>query len=96
MNYEFKTTFWSDFSIADRFGAEAVVDTCKRAFKEWKNNVEYVTELVMVLNWKCFTHYDKGNETLSELYSKLFYDVRDWCFDNLKGEELQYFIRTID
>ena len=38
LGYEPKTTFWEDFSIADRFGLDAVKDTYIRAFKEWKNN----------------------------------------------------------
>lgn len=33
--YEFKTTFWIDFTIADQFGLEAVKDTYERAFNEW-------------------------------------------------------------
>lgn len=32
------TTFWQDFSIADRFGASAVQDTFNRAFAEWKDD----------------------------------------------------------
>ena len=55
--YETKTTFYDDFTIADRFGINAVKDTFKRAFEEWKTNVEYVTELVMVLNHKIWHHY---------------------------------------
>ena len=46
------TTFWQDFSIADVFGKEAVMDTFQRAFEEWKNNYVFITELVMVLNHK--------------------------------------------
>lgn len=38
METEFSTTFWSDFSIADAFGVNAVKDTYKRAFKEWKDD----------------------------------------------------------
>lgn len=32
--YELQTTFWSDLSIADRFGLPAVRDTFRRAFEE--------------------------------------------------------------
>lgn len=32
--YEPKTTFFSDFTIADAFGAKAVQDTFNRAFAE--------------------------------------------------------------
>lgn len=43
------TTFWQDFSIADKFGPAAIRDTFKRAFAEWKGNYKYLTELVMVI-----------------------------------------------
>ena len=46
------TTFWQDFSIADSFGMDAVKDTYQRAFSEWRTDYTYLTELVMVLNWK--------------------------------------------
>ena len=54
--YKPKTTFYEDFSIADRFGIPAVKDTFKRAFEGWKDNHIYLTELVMVLNWKICEH----------------------------------------
>lgn len=93
--YEQKTTFWMDFSIADRFGASAIKDTYRRAFGVWKDDTEYLTELVMVLNWKCW-QYAKENPTYSSLYADLFYKARDWALDNLKGEDLTYFLRTTD
>lgn len=96
MDYEFKTTFWMDFTIADHFGANAVKDTFERAFKEWRNDVVYVTELSLVLNWKCWQHYEKGDEKLSRLYSDLYYEVNGWCYDNLKGADLEYYWRTTD
>lgn len=93
--YEFKTTFWMDFSIADRFGKEAVQDTFDRAFKEWRSDVEYVTELAIVTNWKCWEHWEKGDD-LGLLYHDLYYKVRDWCLDHLKGEDLGYYLETTD
>ena len=36
---EVKTTFWEDFSIAERFGLSAIQDTFNRAFKEWKRRL---------------------------------------------------------
>lgn len=93
---EFKTTFWMDFSIADAFGESAVRDTYKRAFNEWKNNVEYVTELVIVLNWKIWQHYEKQNEALTKVYDELWKEADAWCMDNLKGDDLTYFLKTTD
>ena len=55
------TTFWMDFTIADHFGKNAIQDTFNRAFKEWKSNYKYLTELVGVLNHKLWQHYEVGN-----------------------------------
>ena len=93
--YETKTTFWQDFSIADRFGLRAVRDTYKRASEEWHTDCIYMTELVMVLNWKCWSYYQKNN-SLCKLYSDLYYKARDLAFESLKGPDLEYFIRTTD
>ena len=94
--YETMTTFWDDFSIADRFGVKAVRDTYRRAFNEWKTNYQYLTELVMVLNWKLWQHYELGNDTLSDVYQELWDKADGYAMDRLKGEELNYFFRTTD
>lgn len=93
--YELKTTFWEDFSIADFFGIDAVKQTYKRAFEEWKSNYEYLTELVMILNHKSWQYAEK-NPALSQVYVDLFYESQDYGYNNLKDEELSYFIRTLD
>ena len=79
--YEPKTTFWMDFSIADKFGIDAIKDTYNRVMKEWNTNHIYMTELAMVINWKCWDTY---------------YKLLDWIEENLKGNELTYFYNTID
>lgn len=93
---KFTTTFWSDFSIADAFGEEAVKDTFNRAFEEWKSDYRYLTDLVMVVNHKCWEHYEKGNERLSYLYSELYYKADAYACENLKDEEAKYYFRTTD
>lgn len=89
------TTFFMDFSIADQFGIDSIKDTYKKAFKDWKNNYEYLTELSMVLNRKCW-YFAERNEDYSRLYADLYYETRDYALDNLKGKELEYYIRTTD
>lgn len=93
--YEPKTTFWQDFCVAEPFGEKAIRDTFKRAFKEWQNDKVYVTELVMVLNWKSW-QYAETNERLARLYQELWGEADEWCCKNLKGEDLDYFYRTTD
>ena len=93
--YELKTTFWEDFTIADSFGEDAIKDTFKRAFNEWKNNVEYVTELAMVMSWKSCSYFGKNDE-LMVLYSNLYHEVDEWCMNNLNNSDLIYYIDTTD
>ena len=94
--YELTTSFWSDFSIADRFGINAIKDTFKRAFKEWKHDCVYLTELCIVMNLKCAEHYHKGHETLAELYSDYYYKTDDYARSHLKKDELMFFCETTD
>lgn len=95
IGYEEKTTFWSDFSIADHFGTSAITDTYNRAFKEWKDNVVYLTELVMVLNHKIWQHHET-NMTYAKLYDVLWRTADEYAMENLKGDDLQYFLSTTD
>lgn len=93
--YEPKTTFWMDFSIADRFGADAVQDTYNRAFADWKSNVVYLTEMVMVLNHKIWQHYNHNDE-LAALYDRLWRQADRYALTNLKGTDLTYYYQTTD
>jgi hypothetical protein len=84
-----------DFSIADKFGINAIKDTYKRAFEEWKNNHVYLTELVMVLNHKIWQWYET-NEAIASLYNTLWEETDLYAQENLHGEELDYFYSVTD
>lgn len=88
------TTFYEDLSIADAFGEASIKDTYKRVFEAWRRDYKYITEFVLALNWKAFEH--EQNDAYCKLYSDLYYEARGWALDNLKGQELQYFIETTD
>lgn len=89
------TTFYIDFSIADKFGLQAIQDTYNRAFEGWKSDYKYITELAMVLNWKCWRWYEVKDD-YSRLYAELFHKLDEWIFNNLREGELEYYIRTTD
>ena len=91
-----KTTFRADFTVADAFGEKAIRDTYKRAFDEWKDNCEYLTELVIVLNHKEWEHYEKRNSKLCRVYDILYRKAHSYALSHLKGEELSYYLRTTD
>ena len=93
--YKPKTTFWREFSISDHFGTAAVKDTFNRAFAEWKGDYIYLTELVMVLNHKIWQHYET-NEPLARVYNDLWAKADEYAMDNLKGDEMRYFLNVTD
>ena len=93
--YEVETTFWEDFSIAERFGLSAIQDTFNRAFKEWKEDYEFLTELVLVLNRKIWQYHEKRPE-FAELYNTLEEQTDQYAMENLKDEELSYFFDVTD
>lgn len=89
------TTFYQDFSIADNFGINAIKDTFKRAFNEWKDDYKFLTELVMVLNWKIFEHYE-SNEPVARVYDLLWKQADEYAMENLKNEEAKYYYEITD
>lgn len=101
-DYECITTFWEDFSIADKFGISAIRDTYDRAFGEWKDNYIYLTELVMVLNHKIWQWYDgdtdeTGKHTeIARCYNDLWQKAAQYAETHLKDEQLHYYFRITD
>ena len=93
--YELQTTFWDDFSIADLFGLSAIQDTFNRAFKEWQEDYKFLTELVMVLNHKIWQYHEKKPE-FAMLYNTLYREADQYAMENLKDEELGYFLDVTD
>lgn len=93
--YEMTTTFMSDFDIADMFGENAIKDTFKRAFNEWKENYVFLTELVVSLNLHIWKWYEK-NETIARLYNDLWEQADAYACENLKGKELRFFYNVTD
>lgn len=95
--YEEKTTFMNDFAIAEQFGVDAVKDTFDRVIKEWGNDIEYMTELCLVVNQLCWHFYEK-DEDLCNLYYKLYQRCIAHVYEEgrfIKGE-LDYFYRVTD
>ena len=66
-----------------------------RAFKEWKEDYEFLTELVLVLNHKVWQYHEKRPE-FAELYNTLWEQTDQYAMENLKDEELSYFFDVTD
>lgn len=101
-DYKRKTTFTSDFSIAEFYvpleGIGAITGTLKRALEGWIGSVEFMCELIMVLNMKCWEHYDRNNMQYSQMYGDLYYAVKDLFLDYyIKDEKaMDYYYDYVD
>ena len=98
IGYKPKTTYYTDFSIADVYGGESGIRaTFDTAFKYWKKDIEIMTELYMVLNWKIWEHYETNRE-IAQVYIELYHILGSYMdsTDNFTKEERNYFYRTVD
>lgn len=94
--YEMKTTFWQDFSIAERYGEDAIVDTYHRVF-EWKKDIVYMTELAIVLNHKIWQHWEQnGDCSIARLYDTLWRNVDEFIMEHFNDEQIQYYLKITD
>lgn len=91
------TLYWQRFSIAERYGKEEIQRVYDEIFRESKRNYKLLTELVMILNHKSWQHCENvGCSEFCTLYSELFEDTKRYAEEYLEGDELRYFLSTID
>lgn len=105
-DYERKTTFTSDFSMAEWCvpleGMKAISQTLNNALTNWRDDVEFFAELLLVINLKSWEHISRKNNNYSRMYALLFYEVKDLYFDwfdkgHKKHEEaMQYYFDYVD
>ena len=94
-DFKFESTFWEEFSIADQYGQEGIVEHYNLVFDKWKDNLKYLTELVLVLNWKIYQWY-QVDDTLGMTYDELWKRTDSYAMDTLKGEDLHYYLSVLD
>lgn len=97
--YKPKTIFWRDFANSEGRGIRAVQETYELIMDEWSYNYIYLTELVLVLNWNIWYWYGIGSKAAKdfvELYTELFEKTSEYALDHLIGDELDYYLRTVD
>ena len=95
LDYNFESTFWEEFSIAEEHGKNAVKEHYDLVFSQWKDNIKFLTELVLVLNIKIFIWYGV-DDTIGKMYDQLWKEADDYAIDTLKGDDLHYYLHTLD
>ena len=94
--YTQRTTFWDDFTIAERFCLHAIERTYRNAFNSYKTDVVFITELVLVLNWKMLYMDERHMTEKSEMYYKCWVELSNWCERHLEAGAYEYFINVTD
>ena len=95
LDYKFESTFWEEFSIAEDYGAEGVKEHYEVVFDQWKDNLKFLTELVLVLNIKIFLWYGV-DDTIGLTYDQLWKETDGYALETLKGNDLHYYLSTLD
>ena len=95
LGYELETTFWEEFSIAETYGADAIREHYEMVFSQWKGNLKYLTELVLVLNWKVAIWFGV-DDRLGLTYDELCAEADAYALSTLKGDDLHYYLSTLD
>ena len=95
LDFKFESTFWEEFSIAEDHGAEGIREHWKLVFGQWKGNIKFLTELVLVLNIKMFIWF-KVDDDLGLTYEELWMQSDAYALETLKGDDLHYYLHTLD
>ena len=62
---------------------------------EWGEDVEYMAELTLVLNWKIWDLYHTKEE-LARLYDEMWRKHDEYCRRTFKGEDAQIYFKITD
>lgn len=105
-DYERKTTYTSDFSIAEWCvpveGMSAIASTLLNALQNWRDNIEFFAEIIIVLNMKSWEHATRDNRQYAEMYSVLYLDAKclyfDWFDEDNKQHDkaMDYYYQYVD
>ncbi len=95
LDYKFESSFWEEFSIAEEFGPEGIHHHYDIVFEQYKDNLKYLTELVLVLNIKIFIWYGV-DDSIGKTYDQLWKETDGYALETLKGDDLHYYLSTLD
>ena len=94
-DFKFESSFWEEFSIAENYGTDGIREHYKVVFDQWKDNLKFLTELVLVLNIKIFLWYGV-DDTIGLTYDQLWKETDGYALEALKGNDLHYYLSTLD
>ena len=72
------------------------VDATIWAHTHAKPEIELWTYIVCLANYYSWVWHKEGNDELSAAWSCAWHDLHAYSLDNLKGDDLAYYIKTTD
>lgn len=105
-DYKRKTTYTSDFSIAEWRvnvkGMQSIASTLRNALTNWRDNIEFFSEIIIILQMKAWEHAYRGNKQYAAMYSDLYLDAKalyfDWFDESHKDNDkaMDYYYDYVD
>ena len=97
---EMKEKFWMASNIVEEENLQAVKNWAANTYEQIQDDVQAMAAFVIVLNHKCWYWYEIGMNTLSQIYSDLYYKYNDiewdWLEKHGTEEEKTWYFRTLD
>ncbi len=92
--------FWGEFDLAEITGTQMIKKLAEDLYQKNKDDIQALTDLIMVINHKSWTWYELHRSELCDLYAELYYKYYEKAIDYLESQsredDLTYFIRTLD
>lgn len=100
MTRKYYSQLWKELDALDEIGVDYLEEQTENLFRQYRDDIEKLTEWVMVINHKCWDYHEKHEPLASDIYSKLYYKYYEEAINYLDKEnrkdDLSYFIRTLD
>ena len=97
---EMKEKFWMASNIAEEENLQAVKNWAANTYEQIQDDVQAMAAFVTVLNHKCWYWYEISMNTLSQIYSDLYYKYNDiewdWLEKHGTEEEKHWYFETLD
>jgi len=94
--YQPLTLFYTDFSVSEDYGADAVQETFEYCFQmAISSGIAPLTELVLVLMCKA-EEVSENDAALAKIYEGFWKKVDDYVCDNFKGYKLYHYYKILN
>ena len=87
------------FCIEEDYNRDNISQLAANLYDKYGDNYTYLTELVMILNHKCWEKYNQ-DRILSKIYEELYYKYDELAIEQLSRagheDELHYYLSELD